>query len=185
MCCIREAAVECIRLLLQAFVAAGQPPAAAAVPQQGVAACSPLALAAAALSMLAQLAEASGPPAGAAAVQAVRAEPAAGHVDGGVEEAGSSGKAAAWGVLCRVFASVAAEVSAPQQQRALLRLCLEVPMTCACVLSTFWVAMQYRLQPCCAFAKLLACHARLWCPMWDTLISSCFPSTVRPCLCAG
>ena len=142
MCCIREAAVECIRLLLQAFVAAGQPPAAAAVPQQGVAACSPLALAAAALSMLAQLAQASGPPAGAAAVQAVRAEQAAGHIDGGVEEAGSSGSAAAWGVLCRVFASIAAEVSAPQQQRALLRLCLEVPMTCACSLSTIWVAMR-------------------------------------------
>jgi hypothetical protein len=135
-----EAHVECIKLLCQACLAAGQPAAAAAVPQQRVAACSPLALAAAALSLLAQLAEASRPAAGAAAMQAASAEQAAGDADEAPEQAGSSGNAAAWGALCRVFASTAAEVSAPQQQRALLRLCLEVLMTCACIPPTQWFA---------------------------------------------
>ena len=127
---------EVSMMLVQAFLAAGQPPAAAAAPQQRVAACSPLALAAAALSMLAQLAEASDAPAATATAQAISAEQAAGPADETPEQAGSSPNAAAWTVLCQVFASMAAEVPAPQQQRALLRLCLEVLLRCACIHST-------------------------------------------------
>lgn len=136
-----EAHDKSVMLLLQAYLAAGQPATVAAAPQQRVAACSPLALAAAALSLLTELAKASGPPASAAEAQAVSAEQAAGPADETPEQAGSSPNAAAWTVLCKVFASIAAEVSAPQQQRALLRLCLEVLIRCAFLHSTCWVAM--------------------------------------------
>jgi hypothetical protein len=115
-------------------VAAEQRAAGAAGAQQKVAACTPLAVAAAALSMLAQLAEdAASRPAGAAATQVAGAGHASG-LGGHMGPSTASSDAEAWGVLRRVFVSTAAEISQPRSQRALLRLCLEVQLRSCCIL---------------------------------------------------
>lgn len=99
--------------------------------QQQSAACSPLALAAAALSILGQLAaqeagSGSAADASAHAVEDLSPQQAATQQAARADEGCVVDVAATWDVLCSVFVSVAADVSEPQPQQALLRLCLEV-----------------------------------------------------------